>query len=194
MTTVVFDSSTKTLYADTQATDTVGTVYSGTNFNNLKLFRTSDFVFGGAGDYYAVTSMMAHLVGWNLDQKIREIPNLRGPENWNGQCIVATNNLVALFECILITPFLPFRKRYTRWECTNIWDYKDDTKAMDSHRYLCIGSGELAFKEGIAKTNNVIESFAHAASIDPFTGGRLISTGLQDHQLIVDHGPIGWII
>ena len=191
MTTIVFDSLTKTLYADTQATDSIGTMISGTNFNNLKLFRTSDFIFGGAGDYHAVTSMMAHLIGWDLDQKIQEFPNLRGPENWySSQCIVATNKLVALFECNLVTPFLPFRKRYGSWNCTNIWDYGDDAKAT----YLCIGSGEPAFREGMAKTNSVIESFAHTASIDPFTGGRLISTSLQYRPLIVDHGPIGWII
>ncbi len=186
MTTIVFDSSTKTLYADTQATDTVGPMYSGTNFNNLKLFRTSEFIAGGAGNYYAVASMMAHLIGW--DQKISEVPNLRGPISWgDSKCIVATNNLVAMFECIPITPFL--FKDYATWTCINAWHYGDFL-----HGYLCIGSGEPGFLEGMTKTNNVIESFAHAASIDPFTGGRLISTSLQYTPLMVDHGPIGWII
>ena len=188
MTTIVFDSSTKTLYADTQATDTVGTTYSGTCFNNLKLFRTSEFIAGGAGNYYAVASMMAHLIGWQLDQKIQEIPNLRGPIGWGeSKCIVATDKLVAMFECISVTPLL--FKDYATWKCMNAWYYDDIMSG-----YLCIGSGEPAFLEGMTKTNNLIESFAHAASIDPFTGGRLISTSLQYNELLVDHGPIGWII
>lgn len=192
MTTIVFDSNTKTLWADTQATNTIGPakVYNGTNFNNLKLFRTSEFIFGGAGDYYAVTNMMAHLIGCNLG-KIRELPNLRGPESgYASQCIVATDEHLAMFECILVTPFLPFRKCYTTWECTYASRYED---VMGG--YLCIGSGEKAFWEGMTITNNsVVESFAHTAAIDPFTGGRLISTSLQYHPLIVDHGQIGWII
>ena len=193
MTTIVFESSTKTLYADTQATNTIGSqkAYNGTNFNNLKLFRTAEFVFGGAGDYHAVTSMMAHLIGWDLNRRIHEVPNLKGPESgYASQCIVATDRHVAMFECILVTPFLPFRKCYSIWKRTNLWCYED---VMGG--YLCIGSGESAFWEGMTKTNNsVIESYEHIASIDPFTGGRLISTGFQDNQLIVDHGQIGWII
>ena len=195
MTTVVFDSSTKTLWADTQSTELDDGTITGYNFNNLKLFRTSHFIAGGSGNYYAATRMMAHLIGWQLDCKIQEIPNLRGPYNWgDSQFIVATNEVVALFQCSAHYPFLwPITRPYAVWKCISVWEYGEDLVSNAPNvNYLCIGSGQPAFDESIIKTGNVIEAFHFVAELDQHTGGRLISTSLKGNEMLVDHGPLGY--
>ena len=194
MTTVVFDSNTKTLWADTQSTESNDGMFVGVNFNNLKLFRTSTFIAGGSGNYYAAVAMMAHLIGWQLDAKIYEIPNLEGPSTWqDSRFIAATDDTVAMFECSLIVPWNPFAKCYAKWKCIDVWEYAAN---KNTHRtpleYICIGSGSTAFGESMEETGNVIESFHTAAELDEHTGGRLISTSLRGEELLVDHGPLGF--
>lgn len=187
MTTIVFDTMTKTLYADTQAEYSI--VNNATrwekkfkSFDNLKLFRTSQFIAGGAGDYHAVVSIIAHLVGHN--RKIQDVLPLRGPATWgDSQVVVATNELVMLFECTTFFPLL--FKNYAVWKRTDIRNYST------THRWICLGSGDEAFHEGITETDdNIIEAYRYVMKRDSHTGGRLISTSLEDNQLLVDHGLI----